>query len=93
MSYCRFYEGEAYVARTVQGYIACYGCKLSDKLDDGMHDTFKATTYSAMINHIQQHIDAGHIIPDRAIKKLKHEQKRVGDEIKPFPIHFEEDLN
>ena len=92
MSYCRFHEGEAYVARTVQGNIACYGCRLTEKSDDGMHDTFKSTTYSGMIEHIQQHIDFGHVIPNRAIKKLKREQKRVGDEIKPFPIMFEEDL-
>lgn len=41
-------------------------------------------TRSEMIAHIQSHIDAGHIVPDYAIKQLKKELKKYGETTEPL---------
>ena len=67
MSYARFSHADVYVFMNVNGYLDCCGCILGDQY--AFHST------DAMIDHLAQHRDAGHDVPDG-----KHELYKVYDD-------------
>lgn len=74
MSYCRFSEGDVYMYWNIYGGIECCGCKLRT---DYISPRFYSRTEA--IKHLELHIANNHIVPDRAIKRLKEEIKEIGD--------------
>ena len=64
MSYARFSEGDVYVYDNGTQVI-CSGCNLRD--DDL---SYKCTTAVEMLSHVNEHIEAGHTVPGRAVKGL-----------------------
>ena len=76
MSYCRFNDGDVYVYESVLGSFVCDLCRLQEKW--GV--SFYSRTRSGMIAHLEEHIEAGHHVPECAIKRLREEIETEGDD-------------
>ena len=85
MSYARFGEGDVYVYCSTPGSFICDFCRLSGYGD------FHSTTRSGMITHLEQHIEAGHVVPSEAIERLQEEIETEGDEYKQEEANGESD--
>lgn len=68
MSYARKLDGDVYVFLSVGGHLECCMCDLPGP------DTFITTTTAAMLSHLDEHIAAGHEVPDDARLGLKADQ-------------------
>lgn len=66
MAYARFFDSDIYIYAHVGGYIECCACWLNENLDEyslfGLSD--KITNDDQLIEHIRQHRQLGHNIPD-----------------------------
>ena len=70
MSYARFSEGDVYVYDSGKT-ITCSACRL---IGDGFSFDMICDTPAQMLAHPEQHIAAGHHVPERAIERLKEER-------------------
>lgn len=93
MSYARFSEGDVYVfhGRTAHGIetvgYVCMACRMTPndaaklKTYDGKifewHGDFVCRHPDGMLGHLRAHQEAGHLVPRRAILRLKQELSRV----------------
>lgn len=66
MSYCRFSDGDVYLFYHVNGFYDCCGCRLNS-------EKTSFNTPSETLEHLKEHIAAGHDVPGYAIKRLKQE--------------------
>lgn len=67
MSYCRFLEGDVYLYEDAGGFICCQWCHLSS---DG-EDSREFYSVQTALDHIKEHLAAGHKVPARAIEGLQ----------------------
>lgn len=67
MSYARFTENDVYVFYSVMNCLTCCGCMLGDKWD------YYST--QAMVDHLEDHIAAGHDILPTLIPSLWQDDK------------------
>jgi hypothetical protein len=58
------YDSALYIFDDVAGGITCCGCLLIDA-------DFNAPTTLEMISHVEQHVAAGHAVPDFVIPRLQ----------------------
>ena len=90
MSYARFSHADVYVFMNVNGYLDCCGCILGDQY--AFHST------DAMIDHLAQHRDAGHDVPDGIEDELRADDTdnfppqcanghEWGEPFHPYPNH------
>lgn len=93
MSYARFSEGDVYVFRGKEAHgskkdrYICMACKMTPdnatklKTYDGKifewHGDFVCQHPNGMLGHLRAHQEAGHLVPRRAILRLKQEMSRV----------------
>lgn len=64
MSYARFSaDSDVYVYMHSGGWLECCGCKLGDQC-------FKAAGTQAMVEHLDLHATAGHIVPANVVPEL-----------------------
>ena len=82
MSYARWSEGDVYVFGNVKGGITCMQCKLMPGEEEGWTGDFSCSFPEGMLLHLQEHKDAGHSVPDRAMERLEKEAIREGDMLK-----------
>jgi hypothetical protein len=66
VSYCRFVEADVYVFMHVGGHLECCACILH-KEDWG---SFQADSTQKMIDHLIEHKNAGHHIPEHVYANL-----------------------
>ena len=68
MSYARFGWGgsNVYVFLDVGGYLRCCACWLTQFTDPDP----RFTTTAAMVDHLREHVVAGHMVPDETIADL-----------------------
>ena len=73
MSYARFGDpgpygrpSDVYVFFSVSGYYECCGCKLHPKA----YYSTVVRTAKQMRSHLVRHLDAGHVVPERAFTRL-----------------------
>jgi hypothetical protein len=65
MAYSRFFDSDIYIYPHVGGYIECCACWLNERLDTGLFGlSEKITNDEQLIEHIRQHRQLGHNIPD-----------------------------
>lgn len=78
MSYCRFgFDSDVYVFHSVRGYLVCCGCRLrNDMTDERMY-----TRRSALL-HLEKHKNAGHNVPEYAIRRLEREISNGENEVR-----------
>lgn len=69
MSYVRFGSdgSDVYVFDHVAGHIECCYCSLLPR-DNGERGFFECNTSEEMIAHLNEHIQAGHCVPDWVIE-------------------------
>ena len=73
MSYCRFgRDSDVYMYPSALGGITCCSCKLSPVADDWRRDS-QLFSYEDALAHLQEHLKAGHLVPQCAIDRLKEE--------------------
>ena len=77
MSYCRFgKDSDVYMyADSLTGSITCCACQLNP-ISDGLWFGSQTFDHIGALAHLQEHIEAGHLVPEYAIKRLKKEIKR-----------------
>lgn len=77
MSYCRFSEdSEVYVYHSVNGRFICCGCCLMEPVGAGLVQYERSyRTREQLIEHLKQHIAAGHKVPAHAIARIEQEQR------------------
>lgn len=68
MSYCRFGEADVYVFLSIQGHLECCGCSLGDGWEFFTTDT--------LLEHLKQHREAGHIVPDFVFADLETDREK-----------------
>lgn len=78
MSYCRFGEGDVYLVMTSE--LQCMACRLIDE-PLRYSETIVFTTRTEAIEHLQDHVDAGHKVPKHAFARLRREKKTMGDSL------------
>jgi len=71
MSYCRWSEGDVYMYEAERG-IVCMCCSLEPSDNFGRVDVTLDTPQEAL-EHLEQHRDAGHVVPDCAFDQLRAE--------------------
>lgn len=84
MSYCRFLEADAYIYDDIRYGLYCCACLLSPveivysetfKMDMPSIEGFVAGyDYDKMLDHIAEHRNAGHYIPERVDERLIFER-------------------
>jgi hypothetical protein len=75
MSYCRFLQADAYIFMHVGGFLTCCGCSLPIENDIGVH-SFEANSTQEMLDHIDAHLEAGHLIPGFVKERLIEDDKK-----------------
>lgn len=74
MSYCRFGDGDVYMFPHVWGMIVCMGCKLAGPHESGLMILDKAFIGGEeALEHLQEHRNAGHKVPQDAFDRLRRE--------------------
>lgn len=69
MAYSRFYDSDIYIYPSVLGDISCCGCFLYGKSISIEDDVF-------LVNHIKEHRDAGHEVPDGLEEQILSDPER-----------------
>lgn len=80
MSYCRFGEADVYIYDDVYHGIICCLCSLIDVEDDSErygHNFVAGYDRQKMLDHIEDHRNAGHNIPYDVDLRLRKEMKHV----------------
>ncbi|MFD4474624.1 hypothetical protein ACFWPU_00705 [Streptomyces sp. NPDC058471] len=79
MSYARFGEGgsDVYVYMHVWRHLECCWCRLV--ADERPFASFKARSTQEMVDHLQEHVDAGDDVPSHVIPEL------LADDAENFP--------
>ena len=73
MSHCRFSVfSDVYVFYNTSGHYECCACKLSTS-----PFSFQCDTAAEMVEHLWQHVAAGHVVPTDAIAALEREGSDV----------------
>ena len=90
MSYSRFGEdSDVYIYLDVDGSIHCCGCPLEPThggnpnlgmQDIKFHGTKQLWKYSDAIEHVKEHLNAGHRVPDYVIERLQNKILTLGDD-------------
>lgn len=83
MSYIRFgVDSDIYIFDHVNGMVSCCGCFLNRPAGEtkGFGNSFYTDTLAEMIEHVKEHIAAGHDVPDYVIPLLEEEIEMEGDQ-------------
>ena len=74
MAYCRFSNGDVYMFDSLSDMkIVCFACRLTPKDQYGVHGVVLFNTRKEALNHLEEHIDAGHEVGAGAIRRLREE--------------------
>lgn len=88
MSYCRFSDGDVYMYPSLSiGKIVCIACRLNDKDKGNWYPDTILNNEEEALNHLKEHIYAGHKVPKYATDMLKEKNKTV-DEIIQVQMHL-----
>jgi hypothetical protein len=79
MAYSRFFDSDIYIYAHIEGYIECCACWLNEKLDTGLFGlSEKIEDDQYLSNHIDEHIKAGHDIPEGLLEEILSDSDRYG---------------
>ena len=76
MSYCRFSDADVFMYSSyADGKIVCCACRLNRKDNWGQYPDTVLNTLKEALNHLKEHIYAGHKVSKYATDRLKEEIK------------------
>ncbi len=79
MAYSRFFDSDIYIYPHVDGYIECCACWLNEKLETGLFGlSEKIQDDKTLEEHIDEHILAGHNIPEGLLEDILSDDDRYG---------------
>lgn len=74
MSYCRFFDSDAYIYDSVDLGLICVSCSVT-----GDNSTFIAgSNYDKMLKHVKDHRNLGHFIPEYVDDDLTADKNQQG---------------
>ena len=81
MSYCRMgTDSDVYAFPSIDGTFECCACLLTKKklttfgeISFKMHRSKTFSTREELLEHLEEHVNAGHLVPDYAFKILREE--------------------
>jgi hypothetical protein len=76
MAYARFSRSSDVYVYEEAGSVVCLRCQLGHALET------RTPTRSAMIRHLEAHLNAGHKVPAGAFDELRSEMEKQGDAVK-----------
>lgn len=77
MAYSRFFDSDIYIYPHVDGYIECCGCWLNERLEDTLFGlSEKITNDEQLEEHLDQHLLAGHNIPEDLLQDILEDPDR-----------------
>lgn len=85
MSYCRFSNADAYIFWAcadcdLPSAVECCSCWLLPVKAHGFHESFRAASFTAMLDHVADHRAAGHSIPGYVDEELRADRERYNDD-------------
>jgi hypothetical protein len=79
MAYSRFFDSDIYIYSHIDGHIECCACWLNEKLETGLFGlSEKIRDDQSLSNHINEHIKAGHDIPEGLLEEILSDSDRYG---------------
>ena len=84
MSYCRFSDGDVYMYDSVKGGLHCCACRLGDETLEVPWDWGPDVVFHSRLDaheHLMEHKEAGHSVPQYAFDMLVEEIAEWGDEV------------
>ena len=79
MAYSRFFDSDIYIYPHIDGYIECCACWLNEKLETGLFGlSEKIRDDQTLEEHIDEHILAGHNIPEGLLEDILSDDDRYG---------------
>lgn len=79
MAYSRFFDSDIYIYPHVDGYIECCACWLNEKLETGLFGlSEKIRDDQTLEEHIDEHILAGHNVPEGLLEDILSDEDRYG---------------
>ena len=75
---------DLYIYQTIGTEIVCCGCLLmaEEPFSDGIGRlSFTCDSFDKMISHVQEHINAGHTVPDYVIPELERRRDVSEEEV------------
>ena len=79
MAYSRFFDSDIYIYPHVDGYIECCACWLNEKLETGLFGlSEKIRDDQTLEEHIDEHILAGHDVPEGLLEEILSDSDRYG---------------
>lgn len=80
MSYSRFIDSDVYMFHHVANGILCMLCRLDYDAD---RMGWSTNSRQEAIEHLKEHREAGHVVPDHAFEVLRKEIEEEGDTARP----------
>ena len=84
MSYCRFYNADAYIYEHVRGFIECCACFITEPEEGEVLSFYRANTAREILAHIDEHIAVGDYIPQSAIERIKADNPDLDKQIEKY---------
>jgi len=79
MAYSRFFDSDIYIYAHVEGYIECCACWLNERLDTNLFGLSEKITNDEQLEaHLDEHLLAGHDIPNNLLKEILDDPDRYG---------------
>jgi hypothetical protein len=79
MAYSRFFDSDIYIYPHIDGYIECCACWLNERLDTGLFGLSEKITNDEQLEiHLDDHLLAGHDIPDGLLDEILRDPERYG---------------
>jgi hypothetical protein len=80
MIYAEFSEGDIYLHDTPEGAWICCGCRLQPVITTSLYgeifkisDNKRISTLEEVEDHVYEHLNKGHVIPSRCLKRIEDE--------------------
>ena len=80
MAYSRFTDSDIYIYSHVGGWIECAACWLNERLDEYSLFSMSEEIHDDghLITHVQEHIKAGHDVPEGLLLEILEDKERYG---------------
>lgn len=81
MAYSRFIDSDIYIYSHIDGYIECCSCWLNERLETGSFGLSEKITNDEQLElHLDEHLLAGHDIPEDLLQEILDDPDRYSKE-------------
>lgn len=86
MSFARFRDkySDVYVYEHYLGFIECCGCSITEPREGEDVGFFHANTAREILDHLDLHLKAGHLVPDLCFERIRQEHPDLDRQVPPY---------